>query len=84
MTLHVEGKTDGDSLGGGCYVGLMDGNVTNFNGCWELESDLPAMASVYQTLSRACCPLAGTPSPPHPFALLLLTRGKLECTDRAQ
>jgi hypothetical protein len=24
----------------------MDGNVTDFNGCWELESDLPNMAPV--------------------------------------
>ncbi len=29
------------------YIGLVDGNVTNWEGCWELESHLPDMDTMY-------------------------------------
>jgi hypothetical protein len=40
---YGDGPATGRSLGGGNYVGLVDGNVTDFDGCWELEGHLPAL-----------------------------------------
>jgi hypothetical protein len=39
-----EGRQAGESLGGGTYVGLVDGNVTDWDGCWEMEGHLPPEA----------------------------------------
>ena len=39
------GGEEGGSLGGGNYVGLVDGNVTNWDGCWELNISPPKTRS---------------------------------------
>lgn len=44
VTSH--GGQRGDSLGGGAYVGLVDGNVTDWDGNWEMEGHLPPNAEL--------------------------------------
>ena len=39
IVLRCDGVARGGSLGGGNYIGLVDGNVTDFEGCWELNTE---------------------------------------------
>jgi len=38
VIMRIDGGTWGSSLGGGNYIGLVDGNVTNWDACWELNT----------------------------------------------
>ena len=38
VVIRADGGSLGSSLGGGNYIGLVDGNVTNWDGCWEFET----------------------------------------------
>mmetsp|Transcript_33722 Transcript_33722/g.75772 ORF Transcript_33722/g.75772 Transcript_33722/m.75772 type:complete len:714 (-) Transcript_33722:35-2176(-) len=59
VVAKIDGGADGESLGGGFYIGLVDGANQRWNGCWELIDEFGDRRKHFMALHDACNGQAG-------------------------